>query len=166
MSRTKVMLVVAFLLVCVAGGVVGMALDRRVRPAPTGDGPFASLDLTDAQAQQMKAIWSRLMKRPDEMYQKHQQIDQQRNEAIRALLSPEQKLRYDQIQENHRRSAELLDNQMDQAFHDAEEQTRKILTPAQQVKFDEIRKKMGPHRHHRARAHSTTGPATNPTAKL
>lgn len=167
MSRAKVLLLLAFLLVFAAGAVVGMVREprgvaQRIEPQ---HGPFASLNLTPAQREQMKAIWSPVEELHHEMGRRWPQIRQERDQAIAELLTPEQKSRYDQIQQDFGRRTHEMDAQVQQAIHEAEEKTRQILTPEQQTKFEQIRKEHAQRPHGMRRSRSANTSTTAPTTE-
>lgn len=164
MSKVKVLLVFAFVLVFAAGAVVGVVRDWRPHAPQNGRHPLDEiLNLSPSQRDQMKAIWSHVEELHRSMGAKFKDLRQHRDDEIRNLLTPEQKDRYDQIRQDYDRQTRELDGEIDQAVHDAEERTRQILTPQQQAKFDQIRKEHGPHgRGMMRRGRPPTGPSTSP----
>ena len=177
MNKAKLLLVLAFLTVCAAGAVAGMAFDRHVR-APSGrhGGLSGVLNLTPDQQQKMKEIWSPVQKLREDRFRARHELGQQRDQAVLDLLTPEQKAQYDQIQQRFREQVAVQENQMQQAVHDAEGQTREMLTPAQQARYDELRSHMNQMRmnpggprggpfpgfpRHRDHSHPTTAPSSN-----
>lgn len=164
MSKVKVLLVFAFVLVFAAGAVVGVVRDWRPHAPQQGHHPLDEiLNLSPSQRDQMKAIWSHVEELHRSMGPKFKDLRQHRDEELLRLLTPEQKLQYEQIRQDYEREARELDGEMDQAVRDAEEKTRQILTPQQQAKFDQIRKEHGPRgRGMMHRGHPTTAPSTTP----
>ena len=166
MSKTKLLLVVAFFLVFAAGAVVGFAPEWRPHAQqPDRRGLDEMLGLSPEQRQQMKEIWSHVQEKHRELGPKWPELRQQRDEQIRNLLTPQQRPEYDRILQEFAQRAHELDAQMDEAVRQAEERTRQILTPEQQAKFDQIRKEHGPHfRGMLHRGHGGAGPpATSPS---
>ena len=141
MNKAKVLLILAFVVVCAAGAVVGTAVDRHVRPSVAV--PF-DLDLTPAQAQQMKAIWDEVGKIRHEIFSLRRQLERERRDDFEKLLTPDQLTQYKKIQQDYDAKFKALDEQFRQAAHDADMKSRQLLTPAQLAKYDAIRAKMGP----------------------
>ena len=165
MSKVRVLLVFAFVLVFAAGAVVGVARDwRSTRTGQGGHHPLDEiLNLDASQRGQMKTLWSHVEELHRSMGQRFKDLRQHRDEELSRLLTPEQRLRYEQIRQDYDQRAHELDSEMDQAVRQAEEQTRQILTPEQQAKFDQIRKERGPRGHGMMhRGHPTTAPSTSP----
>jgi len=164
MSKVRVILVFAFVLVFAAGAVVGVARDWRTRAVQGGHRPLDEvLNLDASQRDQMKAIWSHVEELHHSMGQRFKDLRQHRDDEISRLLTPEQRLRYEQIRQDYDRQTREMDSEMDQAVRQAEERTRESLTPEQQAKFDQIRKDRGPHGHGMMhRGHPATGPSTSP----
>lgn len=166
MTKTAIILLVAFLLAFAAGTAVGL---WSAKPAPPGE-PRSWLDnelkLTPEQKEQMKAIWSDNMGLVFQAQgQKRTAIAQERDQAIQALLTAEQKLQYEQIQQEFSRKSEELGQERKKAFDEAVERTKAILTPEQAKQYDELMKRQrdrgpggmpppggprGPRRHHTA----------------
>jgi Spy/CpxP family protein refolding chaperone len=157
-TKTKTLLLLSFILVFAAGAVVGTV--QRVAgqhegppsgPPPHRDGgggprdhdPLPKiLNLTPEQQQQMAAIWSDHMKRRDQERplhdQKRREYQSQRDEAIRALLTPDQLPKYDAIRKDYQDRMTEIDAQRQAAFKQAVEETKKILTPEQVTKYEEF----------------------------
>jgi Spy/CpxP family protein refolding chaperone len=154
MTKAKVLLVLAFIVVCAAGAVVGTAVDRRVRPPEPPMGVWDRLHLTPEQRDQMKQAWDPVSQLRGSSFHKRHQFDQDRFNKIEALLSPDQKSEFKQIQDEFEKENRDLETQMHDAVAKAEAKMRSILTPAQLAELDEARRKM-PHDHDH-------GPGTGP----
>lgn len=140
MNKAKLLLVLAFMVVCAAGAVVGTAVDRRVRPAPV----VAPFDwLTPEQAAKMKSIWNPVGDLRRKVFGERRQLEHDRREDFEKLLTPEQLAAYKKIQQDYETKFKTLDDQLHQAAHDADLKSRALLTPEQLAKYDSIRAKMG-----------------------
>lgn len=161
MTKARAFLGLAFLLVFAAGVLVGMARQPRVaaEPARSDDRrPWMAkaLNLTPAQDEQMKSIWSNVDKLRHDVWEKRRKLDQERQDATLSLLTGEQHLMYDQIHQEYQQHLDELDRQMQQAVADANEKTMHILGAEQQQKFEKMQKE---HEQHRPRRpHPTTAP--------
>jgi Spy/CpxP family protein refolding chaperone len=191
MKKAKVLLVLAFLLVCAAGVVVGTAVNTArpqitERPQPE----FRDLNLSSEQQKEMHDIWNKFAKQRGPLFQKRHQLDQQREESFRAMLTPEQLSEYEQIQRTFEQQKKECDEEVHKLYRAADDATRQILSPEQQKKLDEVRQRMphekhgpgmgpgmggpgmgsgmgGPpfphHEHHRSSTWPSTRPSANPT---
>lgn len=171
MNKAKLLLVLAFIVVCAAGAVVGTAVDRRVRPTPV----VAPFDwLSPEQATAMKGIWAPVGELRRKVYGERRQLEHDRRDEFEKLLTPEQVGLYKKIQQDYEARFKALDDQLHQAEHDADLKARALLTPDQVKRYDEIRAKMGPprmgppgfgppHMHHQEHDHPRSGPTTAPS---
>jgi hypothetical protein len=141
MNKAKLLLVLAFIVVCAAGAVVGTAVDRRVRPAPV----VAPFDwLTPDQAAAMKAIWSPVGDLRKKIFGERRQLDHERRDEFEKLLTPEQLTLYKKIQQDYEAKFKAMDDQLHQAEHEADVKSRALLTPDQLRRWENARAKMGP----------------------
>jgi Spy/CpxP family protein refolding chaperone len=166
MSKAKIILVFAFLVVCAAGVVVGTAVDRHVRPVEEHRGGLPhELGLTSDQEQQMKAIWDGVIQKRVKNFQLRDDEARQRDSKIRSLLTDQQKSQYDDIVKQYESETSALKDQLHQAERDADQKTRALLTPEQAKKWDDMRKRM-PHEprdhDHFPRDHHRPPPSTQP----
>ena len=147
----KLVVTLGFLVAFAAGLVVG--IEKSVRPqvvtSPAtkpaerrGPSMAAELKLTPEQQEQMKKIWQDVARQgrnqPQQQGEHRQQIRQERDKAIAALVKPEDKEKYDQIQKKYRDELEAMDREMREAFEKAVKHTDEILTPEQRTKYHEI----------------------------
>ena len=143
MSRAKIVLVLAFLVVCAAGVVVGTAVDRHVRPVEEHRGGLPhELGLNSDQERQMKAIWDSVIQKRQQIFPKRREESKQRDAKIRGLLTDEQKSQYDAILKQYADDTAALDEQLHQAEREADTRTRALLTPEQAKKWDDMRSRM------------------------
>jgi hypothetical protein len=166
----QLLLVIGLFIVAMGSGIlVGMNIHR-----PQGEGPHErswladELQLSPQQRDQMRAIWSEVLRGPGggpnagpggRHGDSRRQLYVQRDEAIAALISPEQKPAYDKVIERFNTQMAQMDHERDAAFQKAVEKTKAILAPAQREKYEQIlaRGPMGP-----PWRRSSTGPASRP----
>jgi len=141
MTRTKVLLIAAFVVTLAAGVAVGLSVSR-VQHRPHGPSWLAAeLNLTDRQREQMHEIWSEAMSTAGRgRWEQHRAFVEERDQAILDLLTDEQRARYDAIQQEYENKREALDEQRQRAFEQAVERTKGILTPEQAAKYEELMK--------------------------
>lgn len=149
MSKTKIILAVTFLLVFAAGAVVG-TVRPLVVPGGHHGGPgeprswFArELGLTPEQQDQMHRIWAEQAPgtRERDHGDRRREFQRQRDDAIKAMLTDEQRGKYDAIQKEYADHLTDLAKERQAAFQQAVERTKAILTPQQVEKYDALLKK-------------------------
>ena len=144
MIRLRLLLCACFLLAFGAGISVGRLWERS--EAPRDDGWLAPLNLEPEQKKKIKEIWSEAMKTNSWQSQreKREAIQRERDDALKALILPEQTQRYEEIMRvgKEKLAAVALENK--KLMDDAYERTKALLNEAQLVKYDELRQK----RHH------------------
>jgi len=140
--RNKTILIVSFVLVFAAGAAVGVVAARRFRPPQPPSWLASELDLTPEQRERMHQIWSETMRSGFRQEgERRAAMMQERDEAIQALLSEEQRAKYEAIQQDYTRKRDELSQERRAAFEKAVEQTKAILTPEQRVKYEELMKR-------------------------
>lgn len=147
MTKIRLVILVGFALAFAAGGSVGMlaAYDGRRRPRQrpgSGRQLGKELGLTAEQQAQMQKIWSEAMggQGPQRSRDRRMALYRQRTEAIEALLTDDQRARYEEILAEHAREMEKIDQERHRLVQEAVERTKKILTEEQAKKYEEIRK--------------------------
>ena len=183
MSHLKLFILLGFAIMFVAGLTIGRSYPLVKPTAVTGpttrpdeaDGPHfptldKELDLSATQKQQMERIWKDAHAKTDALSHQFHEFDRERDDAIQAMLDPDQKPEYIEIQHQRDEHVNTLRGEISKTMKDAEKATRELLTPDQQKKFDEI-VKHGP-RHGPPpmmmgggdrRFHRHGGPDTGPT---
>jgi Spy/CpxP family protein refolding chaperone len=155
---TKVLLVIGFVVAFCAGLFSGLAVRGRealatsaavppaaTRPAgPGGPGGLlaAELGLTAEQREQMNRIWgenARTLRHQQD--QRRAQFRKEREEAIAALIRPEDRTKYDEVLRVHAQHMTDLEHELRASWQKGVEETRKILTPEQRVKYEEFLKR-------------------------
>jgi len=129
----------AICLVFLSGVGVGAVGRRAAEPIRFRSILVEELDLSPEQRRQIERIWSTVLENaPPPPIGELEQAESQRQRQIDALLSPEQRIRYAQIQERFEARLQELDRGGRARFADAEEQTKRILTPAQRAKYEQL----------------------------
>jgi Spy/CpxP family protein refolding chaperone len=134
------------LIVCVlsafGAGVCSALVWKNVAQKPHD--PFlGELNLTDEQREKIKGFWSEAMKENNWQAQRElrEAAQKERETAIRALLSEEQRAGYDLILSDYQGKIDALNQQSRRGRDEAIEKTKAILTEEQRAKYDELRKK-------------------------
>jgi len=154
MNRVTLILVVAFALAFLAGGVVGVFL-RSPQPAHTeppapredpprgpGRGLTEELKLTGEQQEKMREIWSGVMSRGGGgSRERSEEARRRRDEKIQALLNDPQRQEYRKILDEYDQFRQAIRQQWHDLIEQAVAETKKILTPEQAKEYEEIRKK-------------------------
>lgn len=139
MTKTKLIIVLAFIIALAAGGAVGVVTDRALRHRRRGSWLGQKLDLTQEQKDMMHEIWSEALgKTAREMATKRGDVHEERQEKIRDLLTDEQMEEYKKIMEEYRQDLRGLQSTRHEIFEAAREKTREILTLEQQKKYDKL----------------------------
>src|SRR5881392_1964228 len=97
MSRVKTIITFAFVLALFAGVAVGMLSARLPQSHEPRSWMADELNLSPEQRDQMRTIWQDVSKNRQSDWEKRQQLDKERRDAVLSLLSEEQKAKYDQI---------------------------------------------------------------------
>ncbi len=148
---TRFIVILGFAISFAAGLVVGMGTHNNPSaaansPSPTThpSGPHgmaAELNLTPEQQEQMKKIWQDVARRghgEPQQPDRRQQLRATRDEALAALVHPEDKTKYEQIQKEYKDGIDALDREMREPFEKAVKATDEILTPEQRIKYHEM----------------------------
>jgi Spy/CpxP family protein refolding chaperone len=149
MTRTRVLIVICFAAAFAAGISGGLAVSHR--GAERRDHPrlVEQLDLTPEQASQIRDIWSQTREAMRAaMAGQRDALEDERENAIRDLLTEDQVARYEQVMDDYRRKREALREQRRAIFEHAVERTKALLTDEQRAKYEglleERRKQGGP----------------------
>src|SRR5262245_57415658 len=105
------------------------------------------LQLTPEQRDQMREIWEGVRVKVHQTFEDAQQIQKQRDDALVAILTEEQKAQFERISHDYADRFDKLTRARDQAFADAVERTKKVLNDEQRRKYEQILKDhVGPER--------------------
>lgn len=139
MTKTRVILLVCFVLVFAAGMSAGLLISRLSAKPPRRSWLASELNLSADQQEKMHEIWSETLKsRLGSRGEDSRTLRQQRDEAVQGLLTAEQRAEHDAIEQRYARQVEQMHEQRRQAFETATERTKRILTPEQVAKYEEI----------------------------
>jgi len=139
MTKTRIILLVGSVLVFAAGTSAGLLLSRVNDKPRRRSWLVSELNLTADQQEKMREIWSETLKsRLGSRGEDRRNLRQQRDEAIEQLLTAEQKVEYDAVQERYAQQIEQMHEQRRRAFEAATERTKRILTPEQVTKYEKI----------------------------
>lgn len=156
---TKLVVIVGFIVSFAAGVMVGINAQRRsivteaaapgatTRPSHRGGWIAAELNLTPQQEEQLKQIWSETARSGSggggrgEHEDRRRQLRRERDEAIAAIIRPEDKSRYDEVMKNYTTQMDAMDAEARKRFEDAVRRTKALLRPEQRVKYEEILKR-------------------------
>jgi hypothetical protein len=177
----KVVVVIGFLIAFAAGLTVGLeSRQTSVAQPPLAAGPStkpttrqargpgwieSELKLRPDQKQNMDKIWSEMARGGRaENDKRRQQLREERDAAIIALVGPENKAKYDAIQQNYRDQQQNLDKEMRARFENAVKQTEAILDPDQLTRYRDMLARHRPPdgRDGRGGPHGPGGPGGGP----
>ena len=189
MSRTKVVVGLAFALALCAGVAVGLVSaklpDQHRKPKPGEPRSWLAdeLNLSPAQREPMKAIWQDVARgrpggpstapggppgpnRGDE----RRRFERERNEAILAAVTdPEQRRRVEEVMQQFEQKQLEAARERERMFEEAVEKTKAILDENQRKKYEQIllkRKNERDARNESRNNASSTFPATGPSAAV
>jgi hypothetical protein len=150
MMNSNLVLASTVLLVLGAGVVVGRLSDHlpmRTPNAATQEQRPRSwlvdqLKLTTDQRQKMDAIWAATRQEFDKDFEERRAQQKDRDQAILNLLSPQQRVAYDKINNDYHAASDDLFKDRQKALQDANDQTRALLSSEQQKIYDLMSKEM------------------------
>ncbi len=163
-GMAKIMVVIGFLVAFAAGWTVGREMRRGpalahgpadpmnpTAPMRSTSGPatrgsrspagwFASqLNLTPEQQKKMDAIWSEVARGGrQEMDTRRDALRKQRDDAILALVGPDNKPAYDKIFKDYQDQQRATEREMRGRFEKAVEETKALLEPEQREKYEKL----------------------------
>jgi Spy/CpxP family protein refolding chaperone len=150
---SKLVVLVSFLAAFAAGLAVGVKWFPRTETSPTpttttrpsdrrGGWLASQLELTAAQQEQMKKIWSEMPRRWHDRGDR--QLFRERDEAVAALIGPENKARYDEIRKQLGEQRAVLDRERKEAWQHAVDLSNDaiaaLIGPESTARYEEIQK--------------------------
>jgi hypothetical protein len=154
---TKLIVMTGFLVAFAAGLVTGMQSRQvvRVQPAPQSVTPprtpgtsqrvrppaffIDQLHLTAAQSEKWQKIWSEVADRGGRgQQQRVNQLRQEREAKILALIPLADRVTYDKIQKDFSESVDALDKEWRDSYDEAVRKTKEILTDSQRRMYETI----------------------------
>lgn len=149
MTKTRILIIVCFLVAFAAGISGGLVVGRR--PGRRGPPPFLvqQLDLTPEQAEQVRDIWSEARDSlRASLMARREALEQVREGAMLSILTPDQVALYQEVMTNYWDERDRLAEERRAAVDEAIEQTKRVLTDEQKAKYEtlleERRKEGGP----------------------
>jgi Spy/CpxP family protein refolding chaperone len=155
MKKLPAIVVLAFALALVAGGVIGVLAAPKLHPGlrqpvsqlppppPPRGGPGRvplgkELNLTPTQEEQMKQIWEATRGEMDEHMRRRKGVEQEWEAAVHGMFSEEQKARFDQLRQEYQARLAAVEGEFESIFRRADDKTRQILDETQRKKFEDI----------------------------
>jgi hypothetical protein len=149
-KATLALLAVAVL--ALGAGVVAGTLGRRVLSsepnvaAETGSTLSQELGLSTDQRDRMQQIWEGVRNTAHECQEQAQQLQKQRDDAVFALLTDEQKAKYTQLTTECVGKIAALNSHREEAFGTAVQETESILSDSQKKVYEQmIQSRVGQH---------------------
>ncbi len=142
--KLKGLLIIACVLAMGAGVFAGMVVSRlpmrtsEIAALPEHSELSDELQLSPSQRDQMRSIWETVRTQVHSTLDQAQTLQQQRDDAIVALLTPEQKTKYAELTAHTAEQFAALRAQRDEVFRDGVEKTKKLLDEPQRQKYDRI----------------------------
>lgn len=138
MSKQIVLSVILFVVALGSGIVIGIYLPHARHGPPMSESILATeLQLTQDQRDKMREIWSDAGLHRDG-FDKRRQMQKERDDSVIALLTPEQRKSYDQIQERYSQQTAEMAKEREAIFQKAIERTKAILSDKQRAKYEEL----------------------------
>lgn len=157
--KAKVVVIIGFVIAFSAGLVAGLRIQQPKVIADPGTGKTEppkpkswlarQLNLTPEQDEQVKKIWEAAMRSQPDRREDPRQLFREREEAVAALIAPEDKPAYDKIMKEFSDKMSRSGRDREKAFEAAVAQTKAVLTAEQVNKYEELLKKRGPGDGHR-----------------
>jgi hypothetical protein len=151
--KLMILLFAAFVLALAAGVSGGMLLARLPATHPEGvDVPTAAasplgaeLGLTPQQSEDMRRVWEGVRETAQQCYDDGRRLQKDRDDALVALLTDEQKVKFEKVSREYAEQFAELNRKRDRDFEKAVQQTKKILSDGQWQKYERIlRSRVGP----------------------
>ncbi len=141
-SKQILLTVFLFVVALGSGVIVGWNIPRAAPPGGRDRSGLATeLKLTPEQQKKMGEIWQDVVRRGGSRQQHwdaRRQASKDRDDAIVALFTPEQKTAYDRIMQKYNQQMADMNRESEASFQKAVEQTKAILNPEQRKKYEEI----------------------------
>ena len=150
-TRMRALLIGLTVLALGAGVAAGM-LASRATPSTSGNPTTApampidrtplvqELNLTPDQRDRMREIWEGVRGQVHETFEDAKQLQDQRDHALVALLTDEQKMQFEKISQDFKKQFDDLARKRDMVFQSAVEQTKQLLNDEQRKRYEAILK--------------------------
>lgn len=141
-QRLRIIFSAAFALALIAGVAAGVLATRFIGRSPPvfASSTLDDLELSTRQRDQIKHIWEQVLDRSDDLYRRAQDLQQNHEDRIFKLLTPEQQKQYNEIYNQDRETYSRLLAQRQEAIKKAINDTRTLLSESQRQKYDVILK--------------------------
>lgn len=161
-SKVIQVLVIVFIVALGSGIVIGKKFPMATKPDSHERSRLSDeLKLNDDQREKMRNIWQEVVRGGSRQggFDRRRQLAKERDEAIAAIMTKEQKPAYDAVLATYSQQVAELSKEREATFQKAVEQTKAILDPGQRAKYEELLAKgtFGPGRR------PGTGPSTQAT---
>jgi hypothetical protein len=151
-AKPMALLFAAFGLALAAGIAGGLLLARvprdqgRSNRSAAASSPLgAELGLSSTQAEEMRKIWEGVRDTAQQCFDDGRRLQKDRDDALVALLTNEQKERFEKISSDYAEQFAGLNRRRDKEFQKAVHQTRQLLSESQWQKYEQIlRSRVGP----------------------
>ena len=149
-KATAALLAVAVL--ALGAGVVAGTLGKRVLSSEpnvsveTGSTLSQELGLSSDQRDRMQQIWEGVRNTAHDCQEQAQQLQKQRDDAVFAMLTDEQKAKYTQLTTECVGKIAVLNSRREEAFGKAVEETKSMLSDSQKKVYEQmIQSRVGQH---------------------
>ena len=136
------LIVFAVFAVSLAAGLVAGKLGWQVSAKDSGPGypsPLAGeLGLSPQQCEQIRGVWEPLRQSARSSFEQAKHLESQRDLALEAILTKEQKERYGEIKHAYDDQVLALQARRNTQFRDAVEKTKRFLTAEQRAKYEQM----------------------------
>jgi hypothetical protein len=146
-ARRRILVLGVTVLAIAAGVVAGMVAGRWTSarnvaqaPATEAGGLAGELGLNPTQVEQMRQIWEAVRNDVRSDFEAADALQRQRDRDLFAMLTDEQKARFQQVSKDYAEKFAELRRRRDQRFQRAVEATRKLLNDEQRRKYDDLLK--------------------------
>jgi Spy/CpxP family protein refolding chaperone len=140
-TDSRAVLLLAFVMTLAAGMAGGMFLSRsraNVASSVSARSPLDDLQLSADQTQQMRKIWESVRDSVQTCQMRGQSLRQQRDKAMEALLTDEQKAKFEKVDQDYNAQILALNSQRQTAFQNGVSQTNAILNERQRKTYERI----------------------------
>jgi Spy/CpxP family protein refolding chaperone len=147
MTKAKLILVIAFAVTLLAGGAVGFTARSTMHHSPMPHNHLPDLNLTADQKGKMDDIWSAVRDFHETQSDQRKAFQKQREDAVHAILTEEQKVKYDEVLKDYQGKMTELAKARDKTFQEAIDKTKLVLNAEQRNKYEEWLKTWHDERH-------------------
>jgi len=141
MNKTKLFILISVVIAFAAGVSTGLVIGRVSKKPHLKSRVSRVLNLTSEQRDQMKKIWSEGIRTAKRLQrEQRQKLHKERDEAIEAILTDEQKSWFKEIISEYSQKIDELAQSRESVFKEAAEKTKRILSGEQRKKYEELLK--------------------------